>query len=139
MVSDLERSLTFYRDVLNFQVLMDRREFDLVPDSGPKMSLAVVEHTGDVKGMVELAQMINPGYTDKPASDPWAFELGFWAAVWEVTDIESIYQDWKQRGVEFVNEPNIQDMSGDIKLYSALMKDIDGNLIELVQPISFYD
>ncbi len=130
-VADLERSVSFYRDTLDFSVLMDERELRLTPESPNRMSVAIVERADDVIGMVELVQFVEP--PAQPRSQGGYFDLGFWAVVWEVTDLDGIYREWSSRGVEFLREPELQRIPSQGTLYSTLLTDVDGNRIELVQ------
>jgi len=131
LVADMERSLSFYRDVLDFKVLMDERDFELVPGSGQDVSFALLERADDVQGAVELANV--PGVKPKPIQNAVSTDAGFWAATFDVEDVEKIYHDWKKRGVNFLTPPTIQNIPNWGALFAAIMTDIDGNQIELVQ------
>jgi catechol 2,3-dioxygenase-like lactoylglutathione lyase family enzyme len=129
-VADFDRSLAFYRDTLDFKVLWEKRDFELAAGSGEVISACRVKRDNDVTGQVELVQFIKP--EPNPVPERGYYDLGFWAVVFEVEDLDKIYREWKGRGVEFTREPNRQ-MVGTRVLHSALIKDIDGNRIELVQ------
>ena len=131
LVPDMDRSLSFYRDVLDFKVLQEERDFELVPGSGRMVSFALLERADEVHGVVELAT--TPELKPKPVSSSASNEVGFWAVVFDVENIDQVYHEWKSRGVDFINEPTLQNVPNWGKLYSAVMMDIDGNRIELVQ------
>ena len=129
-VSDFERSIAFYRDTLGFTVVWEKRQFRLTPASD-LISAGRVKRDDDlVTGQVELVEFIEPKYKQVP---PRGYtDLGYWAMVFEVSDMAKICNEWKSRGVIFEREPETQ-LVGTRTLHSALIQDIDGNRIELVQ------
>ena len=132
-VPDLDRSLAFYRDKLDFRVILEARNVEVIAGSGRLLSVALVERADDVIGMVELIQFASQTQPSTSSSSGAGF--GLWAITWEVKDLDALYEEWGQRGVKFTQEPNLQVIPGCGKFYSALMTDVDGNRIELVTQV----
>ena len=137
-VSDLDRSLVFYRDVLGLEVFVVAERTDatigqIVGYPGARIKLAFCGIPGD-SARVELLQYLEPtgaandGETFRPASG----HVCFW-----VDDIEALHQRLVTAGyvprsaapVTILQGPN----TGTRALY---VRDPDGNTVELSQPPS---
>jgi catechol 2,3-dioxygenase-like lactoylglutathione lyase family enzyme len=111
---DVERSRTFYRDVLGGEVVREREP-----------------------SIVKLANswiIINVGggpTIDKPdvilETPPDPTKASSFLNI-RVADIQSIYEEWRSRGAEFITPP--QDLGSEIRCY---IRDPDGHLIEVGQ------
>lgn len=130
-VRDLNRSLEFYRGTLSFWVLLEEYELEVAWGSANRLSLAVMERNDDVAGMVELVEFTNPRL--RVAEPPGYFHTGFSAITWEVRSLDDLYKEWAKRGTEFLRPPTRQNIPRHGTPYTALMKDTDGNRLELVQ------
>ena len=130
-VSDMDRTLKFYRDTLDFKVIMDVRNYEAVPGSGNLSNISVVERADDVIAMMEFTQYLNKNVNPQP---PYP-SLGLWLVTWEVKDLDKIYAKWEKRGVEFTMKPTKITVPDSAIFYSAVFKDVDGNRIELAQLI----
>ena len=131
-ISDMNRSLVFYRDVLGMKVEFEEET------SGEKFG-AVMGAPGDFRALVvkfeeglELIQFISPAGT-KPSFKPW--DIGAVLLDFEVSEIENLYNDLKERDVKFISpltilkSPNADDDSLKIvQLYGP-----DGERIVLVE------
>ena len=109
-VSDINRSLEFYRDLLNFPVKVetpDWVEFDL-----PGGGLAL--HAGG-----EVVEM----------SARTAGRVGFSV---QVEDVNQAYEELREQGIEFIMAPTRQDFG----VTMAVFQDPDGVNWHLVQPDS---
>lgn len=143
IVPDLKRSLEFFRDQLDFNAILEAYNFELQPGSGKLLNIVVVERNDDVHGMLELVQMpqaileSTKSRTKPDIPKTIKYDMGFWAVVFQVKDLKAIYKEWKAKGINFVNEPNYQTVPGQVTNWSVLLRDIDGNLIELVEPVEF--
>ena len=134
-VSDMERSLTLYRDLLGLKVETDgvREGEDISRVVGyPDAKLrAVYLGTGDLWHSVELIQYINPrGDTISPTerNSVGAAHLGI-----IVDDLEALYEDLSSKGVEFIGPPVLRP---DRTLYArkvCYLKDPDGNWLEFLE------
>ena len=129
-VSDLQRSLDFYVGQLGFQVAEPRRSvsgeaIDRVQGlQGVQLELAYI-HNGALA--VELMHYVNPtGQAHTPAlNDPGAHHLSF-----AVPDVLALYHSLQEHGATSLGPPSPSPRSG---RYTVMLRDPDGNLIELIQ------
>lgn len=118
-VSDLERSLHFYRDVLGLTI---SRATDL-PDGTRIVFLSIAGH-----GELELFQYPTAQGMPEASRQPQAIGLGHIAL--RVADLEAAVSQLKERGVAFETEPTAERRR-------ATFYDPDGIPIELtVRPPS---
>lgn len=110
-VSNLERSIEFYRDGLGLTPA-----FDFVDDQGRRFGLYL--HAGG-RNFIELFQ----GVLSEPAEKP-----SFRHICLEVDDIEATAQTLRQRGIEISEIKLGRDQS-----WQAWITDPDGNRFELHQ------
>ena len=135
VVSDMEQSLAFYRDMLGLKVETDgvREGEDISRVVGyPNAKLrAVYLGTGDMRHSIELIEYINPpGGKISPTerNDVGAAHLGI-----IVDDLEALYADLSSKGVEFVGPPVVRP---DRTLYARKVcyrLDPDGNWLEFLE------
>ena len=134
IVSDLERSLKFYRDVLGFEVV---EEVDLI--EGKKVSLGVgiddarlqLAHlrVGSGPTRIELLHYISP--KGKPLSpNTRSNDIGVGHAAFRVRDIQKYYERLKSAGVRFISA--IQESSTREKF--CYFYDPDGAILEIIEP-----
>ena len=130
--SDIDRSLAFYRDVLGMKVEFKEET------SGEEFG-AVMGATGDFRALVikfeeglELIQFISPAGV-KLNFNPW--DIGAVLLDFEVSELEDLYNDLKEKGVKFISpltilkSPNADDDSLKIvQLYGP-----DGERIVLIE------
>ena len=128
-VTNLDKVLDYYLKVLDFRLVMDARNLEAIAGSGRRINVAVVERADDVLAMMEFTEFIGVKF-ERPSEPP---PYGLWAVTWEVKDLDKIYNEWVKRGVEFTQKPNVINIPGAGKFYSAFMKDINGHRIELAQ------
>lgn len=108
-VTDLERSIAFYRDALGMRFL-----FQAPP------GLAFFD-VGGVRLML-----------DGPASE----QAGSASVIYyEVADIEAAHAALSERGVEFEAEPHRVARMPDHELWMAFFRDPDGNLLALMSEV----
>jgi len=134
VVSDMERSLAFYRDLLGLKEEMNGiREGEAISQivGFPNARLHIVYlGTGDLKHSVELIQYLNPPggrVTPTNRNDVGATHLGI-----VVDDLDSLYQDLSAKGVQFVSAP----VHRPEWLYGrkvAYLQDPDGNWLEFLE------
>jgi catechol 2,3-dioxygenase-like lactoylglutathione lyase family enzyme len=132
-VSDIDRSVAFYRDVLGFELGMTAElEGDWVDTfvgyPGAKLKIAFVSGFG---GELEFLQYGNP------KSKPWKnedWDIGSAHVGFTVDDIQKTYQDWKSKGVRFVSEPVQMMVDGKSAGWICHCLDPDGIMMELTQP-----
>jgi catechol 2,3-dioxygenase-like lactoylglutathione lyase family enzyme len=112
IVTDLTRTIAFYRDKLGFQVL----------DGGASSAVLA---SGDTRLMVRCVP-------DMPRVDRRVVHLNL-----EVSDVEAAYADLVERGVRFIHRPRPVARGEHMELWAAAFRDPDGHGIALIkwQPI----
>jgi catechol 2,3-dioxygenase-like lactoylglutathione lyase family enzyme len=134
LVSDLDRSVTFYHDILGFDVI---EKVDLV--AGQEVSegvgladaqLSLVHlKVGDGQTKIELLHYLSPKSRPIP-DDSRANDIGVGHAAFQVIDIESYYKTLKDKGVRFISK--VQESSTGEKF--CYFYDPDGAILEIIQP-----
>jgi glyoxylase I family protein len=135
LVTDFNRSVEFYCDVLGFELVSkddDRRGpflDQMFALDGVVIKLALVRGGGEI---IELIEPVSPPelvVTDASTGSFGIARLGF-----EVDEIEKMVEELTARGVEFISD--IVDMT--VGHYAGgkvvFFKDPDGILLELQQP-----
>lgn len=138
-VSDIERSIAFYRDLLGMTVFRRRPHVaaDYVSQQtgyeGVELSVASMKVREESQQSLELVQYLNqPG----AAGDPATHRPGSSHLCLQVDDLRGCYEDLLAHGVEFRSEPvTITEgpNTGGLVIY---MRDPDGYTLELFQPVS---
>jgi lactoylglutathione lyase len=135
-VSDLERSLAFYRDLLGMHVV--NKQDTTAPYvgtvtgfPGAHLKIAHLKVTPDDSHTLELLQYVShPGEpTDRATNRPGNGHLAI-----RVDDLQAWYDRLKAHGVEFRSEPVPVTTGMNAGAYAVYMRDPDGFTIELVQP-----
>lgn len=112
--SDIEKTISFYQDILGFE-MKERQAIDMAPLRGiAYMTLADT--------MIEFLDVENP----EAAPGPWA--LGYRGLAIEVDSMDEAVAFLKSKGVDIVWGP--MDIGGPIR---AEIRDPDGLVIELRQ------
>ena len=133
-VSDMERSLAFYRDLLGLkQVESHHLEGENIEKMAgkPGVVMEVVRlEAPETPGIVlDLQQYISPkgGVSSGQLGD-----VGHSHICYGVPDLRATYRDWKAKGVEFVSEPVSFDLEWGV-VRVVFFKDPDGYVLELMQ------
>ncbi|HZS88036.1 MAG TPA: VOC family protein [Chloroflexota bacterium] len=133
-VSDLERSVQFYTD-LGMQVLLRQtpggtylQKITGFPDAHIKQAHLAVNGTGH---RLELFEYVSPaGQPVRSRNcDPGNTHLAFL-----VDDLDAMYAQLKERGVECVSPPVTIDAGANVGGKGLYLRDPDGFTIELFQP-----
>jgi predicted enzyme related to lactoylglutathione lyase len=111
-VSDLTRAIAFYRDVLGVPFLFE------VP------GMAFFQ-TGDTRLMLGL-----------PENEKQSFSSILY---FRVDDINSAYQQLKEKGVPFTHEPRLIHRGSKTDLWLAFFTDPDGNTMALMSEVARRD
>jgi glyoxylase I family protein len=119
MVSDQDRALQFYTDVLGF-----RKKHEIPVGDYKWLTVVSPEGPDDI----ELSLEPNANPAGKAFQDAM-FQQGIPLAAFEVADIQREYDRLKTRGVVFTQEPTA---AGPVTI--AVLSDTCGNLIQLYQP-----
>jgi predicted enzyme related to lactoylglutathione lyase len=109
-VHDLDRAITFYRDVLGMKFLFQ---------APPNMAFFDCEGIRLMLGVADRPEL------DHPAS----------IIYYRVDDIERVYEIFKARGVEFVVKPHLVAPMPTYDLWLADFRDSEGNLLALMSEV----
>ena len=133
VVTDMERSLGFYRDLLGLEPVIDFTEEDEYIDTLCALKgvrLRMVKLVVEDGSMIELLQ-----YLSHPQQRPQGntlCEIGPTHVALSVDDVDRIYADWSAKGVK-CNCPPQMSPDGKAKLFFC--QDPDGAFLEIVQPM----
>jgi catechol 2,3-dioxygenase-like lactoylglutathione lyase family enzyme len=118
-VSDVDRSVSFYRDLLGFAVdaTYDDPPYATLTLAGTRLSLAEQGHAADDRPGVTM--LVPADHSRQPA-----------VLVVEVRDCLGAYRNLHRRGVRFLAEPYSPPWGG----HRCFAVDPDGYLVELEQP-----
>lgn len=131
VVSNMEQSLIFYRDILHLKTVKDFTEEGEYIDSISALSgvhLRMVKLTADDGAMVELLQYIS--HPNKPPIKTEINDLGCSHIAFTVDDLDEEYEHLSKKGVKF-NCPPYVSPDGYAKV--TFCHDPDGTSIELVE------
>lgn len=118
-VSDLQRSIAFYRDTLGFPV---RRTLTI--PGGPNIVLLSIGDHGEVELFEQPATRLMP----EGASDPRRVGLKHFAM--EVDDVEAVWTELEAKGVKSFGTPLFRQPNGPKACHFL---DPDGVILEIVQ------
>ena len=136
VVSDMERSLAYYRDLLGLSIERDQvLEGDFISEvvGYPDARLHIVYlGIGDQRHSVELIQYLNPA--GDAAALPERHQVGASHLGIIVDDLDAFYADLSAKGARFVSPPATRPNP----VYPAAskgcyMQDPDGNWLELLE------
>jgi lactoylglutathione lyase len=138
-VSDMERSVAFYRDILGFRKTLD------MPLGSPSLDRllrmrpgttgrsVILQQGMSTVGEVELVQFSPAPSTPTPAKG--AGGLGAFLLSFAVKDeeLDTVYQRLLAKGVNCYSEPQNVDLPGYGAMRAVVFEDPDGQMIELIQ------
>jgi catechol 2,3-dioxygenase-like lactoylglutathione lyase family enzyme len=132
-VSDLNRSIAFYRDLLGFQVVYERGEVTaeymprLVGIPGARLKIAGL----DIPGLhLDLIEYIEPkgAAAAGPTSDVGNLHIGY-----TVDDLWAAYRRLCAAGVRFKSEPVSPTVGPNKGGWTVYFTDPDGVTLEMIQ------
>ena len=135
-VSNLERSLTFWRDVLGFELSHTAHQIgemasEITGVQGAEIKLAVVKAPGGHK--IELLEYLAPpGRTGNVNLRPC--DVGFVHVALIVDDLEVILSAINASGWEAAGKPQILQSGPNVGKRVVYVRDPDGTTIEFMQP-----
>jgi len=140
-VSDMERSLPFYRDVLGLEVTVDRVEVSGGAHPKNRRACYLRWTRGATSSYVVLDQHLDRPPTGSPAE---LFQLGVHHVSFLTTDIEAVIARAQDAGFEVWSEgrPGLRDGSangepdGEHVVKTIIMRDPDGTLVQFDQWMS---
>lgn len=134
-VSDLDRSIEFYRDVLGMTLY--RRQTGtaeylstITGFAGVKLEIALLK-TPDGNGMLELLQYVSHPAppTERETNRPGNAHVCF-----KVADIHAACEELRQREVRLISPPAEITAGVHKGAYGVYLRDPDGFTVELFQP-----
>ncbi len=134
-VSDMKRSLAFYRDLLGFEIIHERPEvtnnyFRKIVGFPDSVVHAVFMRIPGTTHCLELFEYKHPRGTPQnlTPNNPGSSHISYL-----VDDLQAFYPRLRAAGVEFVSEPVYLDEGPNKGGWGLYMKDPDGIIIELFQ------
>ena len=139
-VSDLERSIAFYRDVLGLEfqgeIFMEGEETDkMFRRANCKARVAYLNGSKAVEAPpVELIQFVNNEVKKVPSD---LFTTSISEVCFYTDDIDSAYKHLVDNNVECLSEPQYFDFRGDGfgESRAFYFRDPDGIILEMMQPL----
>lgn len=133
-VSDMERSLAFYCDMLGLkEIERHRLEGETISKMAGKpgviMEVVRLEAPETPGVLLDLQQYVAP---EGKVSGAQLGDVAHSHLCFGVPDVWTAYQDLKAKGVEFVSEPVSFDLEWGV-VYVVFFKDPDGYILELMQ------
>lgn len=140
-VKNMEKAIAFYGDILGLKktgdMFMEGPEVDkLTQIKNAKLRVVYFNSQEDPGAPpIELLEFVGDDDTREPydrLTHPGIAEVCF-----SVTDIDEVYEELKARGVDFLSEPHLFDLTdqGYGKSKAVYFKDQDGSILELIQPV----
>jgi lactoylglutathione lyase len=136
-VRSLDASVTFYRDLLGFELLctQERAGDDLGRILGyPRtlIKMAFLRPVGTVDPVLELIEVVVPQGTplDPQTANPGAIHLTF-----DVADLDAVYEALSARGVTFLSEPVTLTSGVNAGAKNVYCLDPDGVRVALFQRV----
>jgi catechol 2,3-dioxygenase-like lactoylglutathione lyase family enzyme len=133
-VSDIERSLTFYRDVLGLRLV--KRQTGTAPYlatvtgfEGVRLEIALLQ-PADGGSMLELLQYVSH---PAPATDRATNRPGNGHLCFKVDDVRGAGAELRRRGVTLVSEPTEITAGTHAGGWAVYLRDPDGFTVELYQ------
>lgn len=134
VVSDMHRSLHFYRDLLGMEVWADFTDNSAYVQNVTAVAGAdiwMIKLKAGDSGSIELLQ-----YRSHPQSRPTpkrSCDVGVNHVALQVDDLDALYEKLQAEGIEFHAPPTISSDGGAKVTYC---RDPEGVIVELVQPLN---
>ena len=131
VVTDMERSLEFYRDLMGLKTVIDfteKGEFIDTISKGNGIDLRMAKLIAEDGGMIELLYYASCPQPERGDNKLW--ETGPTHVAFTVEDVDKTYQEWSAKGVKCNSAPVVSP-DGKAKLFFC--QDPDGTYLEIVQ------
>tara|TARA_R110000824_G_scaffold57329_1_gene156083 strand:+ start:249 stop:677 length:429 start_codon:yes stop_codon:yes gene_type:complete len=132
VVSELERSLHFYKNLLGFDIKKDVVEYGKYIDDFLGLNDVVVQTVKMTLNNKDMIELLHYKTNEKKPEKIEINQIGCTHFAVTVDDIEAIYRRFINEGVDFINPPRL---SSDGAAKVAFCKDPDGFYVELVEEI----
>jgi len=135
VVSDLEASLHFYRDILGWKVVYENiispelAEFLNVP-GGEGRNIMLQQREDMFHGMIELVAFTKPEIESPPKAGLGVRGLRMLSFL--VNDLDGVYQVLMEEGIEVYSPPDISNL-GKYTVKVCIVKDPDDVLLEIIE------
>lgn len=133
-VSDLDRALSFYRDALGLEVVMQQEKQGgyLAAITGyPGAHVRMAHLATPDGGRLELFEYLQPEGSGRPLEPS---TIGITHICLVVADIHEAHQRLLEAGAEPFSEPIEIDTGANTGAYGLYVRDPDGIVLELFQP-----
>ena len=134
VVSDMQKSLHFWRDIMGLEVQIDFREKGDYIDTLQALEgvdLWMIKLTAPDGSMVELLK--DDAHPTPPPAANAMCDRGIRHMAYTVADVDAAFQTLTDHGCETLSTPTT-DPNGSARLFFA--RDPEGNLLELVQMLA---
>ena len=134
-VSDLDRSVSFYRDLLGMELvrISERRDLPsydtILGYDQVHLNIAILRHPVN-EFILELVQYVHPKVEARPQENRY---LGASHVAFEVDDVDAMYTQLKEAGFGSINPPTDVDRDGVVVARAMYALDPDGISIEMFQ------
>ena len=132
-VSDLDRSLSFFRDILGFEVTSKapRDPQAIQHITGVEDAEVMIAYVRAPGHSVELIQYLRPDLRAKPQSRPC--DVGFAHLAFDVDNVDAAVIAAEEYGVRPIAAPYVTDAGPNAGGKVVYLRDPDGITIELIQ------
>lgn len=134
-VSDLDRSVSFYRNLLGMELVRvsERRDMPsydtILGYDQVHLNIAILRHPVN-EFILELVQYVHPEVEERPQGNRY---LGASHVAFEVDDVDAMYAQLKEAGFGSINPPTDVDRDGVVVARAMYALDPDGISIEMFQ------
>ena len=134
-VSDLDRSVSFYRDLLGMELvrISERRDLpsydSILGYDQVHLNIAILRHPVN-EFILELVQYVRPEVEARPQENRY---LGASHVAFEVDDVDAMYAQLTEAGFGSINPPTDVDRDGVVVARAMYALDPDGISIEMFQ------
>ena len=134
-VSDLDRSVSFYRDLLGMELvrISERKDIPsydtILGYDRVHLNIAILRHPVN-EFILELVQYVHPEVEARPQENRY---LGASHVAFEVDDVDAMYAQLKEAGFGSINPPTDVDRDGVVVARAMYALDPDGISIEMFQ------
>tara|TARA_R110002167_G_scaffold66194_1_gene187501 strand:- start:203 stop:637 length:435 start_codon:yes stop_codon:yes gene_type:complete len=135
VITDIEQSLQFYKDVLGFKILKKADESGTCIDNFLNIqntNVTTVKMIDPNNNILELLYFNSHPELSDTNKLRRLTEIGCSHFALTVNDLDTLYSTLKEQGIEFNHPPQVSD-DGNVKV--AFCRDPDGTFIEMVEEL----